>query len=218
MSGTLLQPLNNRTYHDIYGGPTGQFPNWWETAGGRLVPLESGIGTRVWLKDFSHLTRDALEPCRFWKIDPPLASFDVTALSWRFWIYGPFSEVVSIPCGDMDISEWLFYSVAPGVQPQPFIRDIEIISSEPVTEFKDNKVCAYYTREITQRMCIGMFYLGVVVVEGTGNAGEALGMTPAERAAAILKLPPMWAFVQDSQRNFHGRFEDIPLKRRTLCP
>ncbi len=118
----------------------------------------------------------------------------------------------------MDIAEWLFYAAAPGVQPQPFIRNIEIISSEPITEFKENKVCAYYKREITQRMRIGMFYLGVVVVEGTGDTEETIGMTPAERASAIPKLPPMWAFVQDSQRNFHGRFEDIPLKRRTLCP
>lgn len=218
MNGTH-RPLNNRAYSDKYGQQTSEYPHWWREAGGRLIPLESGIGTRVWLHDFTELYRDGLEPCRFYKREEPLEGFDPAQFLWRFWVVGPFGSVEERPCREMEIEEWLFYSIAEGIEPLPVFPDAGIISSEPMTEFRDGKICAYFTREITQRMRIGMFYLGVPVVEGTiGGDDTPESITPAQRVSQRPKLPPMWAFVQDTQRTFHSRFEDIPTRKRSLCP
>lgn len=218
MNGTHL-PLNNKAYSDRYSQLSAKYPYWWREAGGRLIPLESGIGTRIWLSNFTSLYRDGLELCRYYKHEEPLTGFDPQQFLWRFWVVGPFRAVQEVACREMEISEWLFYSVAEGVEPLPVFPDAEIIASDPMTEFKNGQVCAYFTREITQKMRIGMFYLGIPVVEGTVNeGGTPESVTPAERVAQRPKLPPLWAFVQDTQRTFHSRFEDIPLRKQTLCP
>lgn len=208
-------PLNNKDYFDHYGQATLKYPNWWHTHGGQLIPLESGIGTRVWLTNFTPLIRDLLERCLFHKDDEPLADFDPSRYSWHYWVYGPFGSVDPVACKEMEINEWLFYSIATGALPLPVIREADPIGDRVINEFREGAACAYITREITQKMVIGMFYLLVVVVNGV--AGQDT-MTPLDMISKRPKLPATWLIVQDTQRNFHSRHEDIQTQRRTLCP
>lgn len=213
MNGTY-RPLTNDQYGDKYGEGNLLFPTWWLQSGGRLVPLESGIGARVHLQDF--------RPMYPWGCDyfphDYLADFDPTAFKWRFWVYGHYNKAVDTDCYDLfeyKLNQFLFYAHLEGLEPTPGIEDTLIGTNIP--EITADRVSVYVTREMTQRMNIGMFYLGVVVVDDINDPGTP-DLTPAQKIAGRPKLPPLWLFMQDSERNFHGRFEDIPGRRKTLCP
>ncbi len=216
-----LQPLNNTEYRNAVSAGSVAYPTWWGANGGRLIPLESGTGTRIQLTAFYNLTRALSLGCDYVKGTRDRA-FDPTAFSWRMWLYGGYYKVTPLHCSKArDFQDFLFYATHNGAEPLPVVDFGELVGSAPAINVSKDSVTVYVTRELTQQMNIGMFYLGVVVME-SDKYGNAItlppGMTPAEAVRSRPRLPPMWMFLQDASRHFHGRFEDIPKGRGIPCP
>ena len=216
-----LQPLNNTEYRNAVSAGAAVYPTWWGANGGRLVPLESGTGTRIKLTAFYPLERDMSSECDYVKGARDDA-FDPTAFSWRLWVYGGYHKVTPRHCSEaQDFQRFLFYAARGGSAPFPIVNFGELIGDAPAVDVTKDSVTVYVTRELVQQMNIGMFYLGIVVVDGSvGVSGVELppGITPAEVVRSRPSLPPMWMFLQDASRHFHGRFEDIPKGRGIPCP
>lgn len=214
------QPLNNAEYRDALSAGSAVYPDWWGINGGRLVPLESGVGTRIRLNAFYPLLLDTTNRCDYWKQNRDF-DFDPTAFSWSLWVYGAYHEVTPQHCTQaQDFGEFLFYAVRGSSQPIPAIEFGNFIGNAPADEVTKEYASLYVTRELTQKMDIGLFYLGVVVVDGATSDGLALppGATPADVVRSRPRLPPLWLFLQDSSREAHGNFENIPKGRGALCP
>jgi len=216
-----LQALNNAQYRDALSAGSATYPDWWGKNGGRLVALESGIGTRVKLNAFYPLLLDTTTRCDYWPQERDFG-FDPTTLSWRLWIYGAYHEVTPKHCSlAQSFGDFLFYAVRGSTQPVPVVDFGELVGSSPASEVAKDSVTVYVTREMTQKMNIGFFYLGVVVVDGVNNLDGLFlppNTTPADVVRSRPRLPPLWFYVQDASRNYHGRFEDIAKGRGALCP
>lgn len=126
----------------------------------------------------------------------------------------------------MEINEWVFSIMAPTQPPTPLIRAPRVIASDPVQpeDIKEDRVAAYVTRATTQKMELGLYYLGILAPETSLGESDTSpdsiewDKSPLERVQHSIQLPPLWMYLGDSQRNFHSRHEDIPLKKRSPCP
>lgn len=214
-------PLNNAEYRDSLSSGSATYPDWWGKNGGRLVPLESGIGTRVKLTAFYPLKLDPETTCDYWPQERDL-TFDPSVFSWRLWVYGAYHEVTPRHCTEVQsFADFLFYAARGSSTPMPQVNFGSLVDSYPASEVTKDSVTVYIRRELTQKMNIGFFYLGVVVVEGSSGVGDIslpAGMSPADVVRSRPRIPPLWLFLQDASRNYHSRFENIPSGRGALCP
>lgn len=214
-------PRNNLEYRDAISAGAAVYPDWWGKNGGRLVPLESGIGTRIKLTAFYPLLLDTETRCDYWKQELD-AGFKPSSFSWRLWIYGAYHAVTPRHCSAaQDFADFLFYSIRGFSRPVPTVDFGSLVGSEAAAEITDSTVTVYVTREMTQKMHIGFFYLGVVVVDGSNNLDGLFlppEVTPADVVRSRPRLPPLWFFLQDASRTHHGGFENIPSGRGALCP
>lgn len=190
------------------------FPSWWITNGAKLIQLESGVGTRIWLGNFMDLTQPVPGSCD-WVIDAD-AEIDVHEFDWYFWLYGEYKAPISKDCRLSSNPSWLFYSIQEDQDPLPWITRNHIITQFQLTDFRNNEVCLYLTREITQKMWLGFFYLGIVTM--LPNAKSIEKYTPTEILKLRTKIPPLWFYMGDTQSNFHAAHHNVPLGKGALCP
>lgn len=214
-------PLSNLEYRDSLSAGSVVYPDWWGKNGGRLIPLESGTGTRIKLTAFYPLELDNDTHCDYWK-QAQDTGFMPSSFSWRLWVYGAYHAVTPKHCSAaQDFADFMFYAARGFSAPIPTVEIGELIGSSEAVEVTDSTVTVYVTREMTQKMNVGFFYLGAVVVDGSNNLDGLFlppEITPADVVRSRPRLPAMWMFLQDASRVHHGNFENIPSGRGALCP